>query len=171
MQSVGVNVRDEPILLKEAIRPGAISGLFAAVVMSCAWMLTAFREGDLWRPMKMVAATVLGEDALLASGFQPLPVILGLVIHLAMGVALGVFFAWLGGFLPMGAAIIWGLIFGLAVWVIMQFGLLPVVNPWMAVLPAIPFAISHALFGLTLGAYPRFLPEAVHVPQVWRKAA
>jgi hypothetical protein len=172
MKQVRAERRDEPILLREAARPGALSGLFAAVVMALFLMLFASREGDMWQPIKMVAATVLGERAIQGSGFQAIPVFLGMGIHLTMGVILGVFFAWLGGYLTMGVAMGWGLIFGLAVWVIMQFGLLPVLNPWMATLPTASLAISHALFGLSLGTYPRFLKrQETEMPQVMRKAA
>lgn len=172
MERLEVRRRDEPILLKEAAFPGILSGLLAAAIMAVVWMLFASRGGDLWRPMKLIAATVLGESAIHSSGFQPIPVLLGIALHLLMGILMGVFFTWLGGYLTVGAATSWGLIFGLAIWVIMQFGILPVINPWMAEFPPIPFAISHALFGLSLGSYPIFLPEQERrVPQILRKAA
>lgn len=172
MERVRVQQREEPILLREAALPGALSGLCAAAVMAAVLILFSYRQGDLWQPMKLIAAAVLGAKAVGAAGFQPLPVLVGLAIHLAMAVALGIFFAWLGGFLTTGVATGWGVIFGLAVWVIMQFGLLPVVDPWMAAFPPLPLALAHGLFGLFLGSYPRFLPqEAVRVQPVWRKAA
>ena len=140
--------------------------------MAVVMMLFSYQGGDLWQPMKLIAATVMGEKAVTAAGFQPLPVLTGFAIHLSMAVALGVFFAWLGGFLTMRVATGWGVIFGLAAWAIMQAGLLPVVDPWMAAFPPIPFALAHGLFGLTLGSYPRFLQvEAVQAPQALRKAA
>lgn len=172
MDRVAGKLRDEPILLREAALPGALAGLFASGVMAAVWMLLAYSQGDAWRPIKLIAATVMGEAAAGGAGFQPLPVVAGLAIHFAFGTALGIFFAWLGGFLNIGAAMAWGFVFGLAIWVIMQFGLLPVLNPSMAALSPIPFAVSHALFGLSLGTYPRFLPrQAVTIQQVWRKAA
>lgn len=172
MERVGTRVQDEPILLREAARPGALSGLAAAALMGIFWMVASYvLYGDLWRPLNLIAATLLGEEAEIVSGFQPVPVLLGTAIHLAMGVALGIFFAWLGGYLITGAAVGWGIIFGLAVWVIMQFGLLPVVNPPLAAFPPLPLALIHGIFGATLGTYPRFLPPAVEVQQVWRKAA
>jgi hypothetical protein len=172
MKRIRFQGRDEPILLREAAFPGALSGLSAAGVMAAVLMFFSYRHGDLWQPMKLIAATVLGEKAVGTAGFQPLPVLIGMAIHLSVGVVLGIFFVWLAGFISIAAAIGWGINFGLAVWVIMQFGLLPVVNPWMAALPLIPFALAHGLFGLVLGSYPRFMPlEAVQVPQVWRKAA
>ena len=172
MERVRIQQREEPILLREAALPGALSGLCAAAAMAAVLMLFSSRQGDLWQPMKLIAATVLGAKAAGMPGFQPLPVVVGATIHFATGVALGVFFAWLGGFLTTGGAMAWGINFGLAVWVIMQFGLLPVLNPWMAAFPPVPFALAHGLFGLVLGSYPRFLPaEATRIPEIWRKAA
>lgn len=172
MERVKAQRRDEPILLREAAWPGALSGLFAGAVMAAVLMLFSYRGGDLWLAMKLIAATAMGEKAVTAAGFQPLPVVTGFMIHLGMSAALGIFFAWLGGFLTLRVATGWGVIFGLAVWVIMQFGLLPVVDPWMAAFPPVPFAVAHGLFGLVLGSYTRFLPaDAVQVPQVLRKAA
>ncbi len=139
----------------------------AAVAMSF-----ALSQGDLWRPVKLVAATVLGEEALAGAGFQFGPVFLGLLIHLMMSLALGVFFVWLGGYLGYGAAVGWGIIFSLSIWVIMQFGLLPVIDPWLAAMPPISFALAHLVFGLSLGMYPRFLrAEAAQAPAIYRKAA
>lgn len=70
-------------------------------------------------------------------GFRFGPVFLGLALHLTLSVALGVFFVWLGGYLSVGGDRL-GVIFSLSIWVIMQFGLLPVMNPWLAAAPPIP---------------------------------
>ena len=171
MNPARVSIPDEPITLQEAAPPGIFSGLIGAVLMAGVSMLFALSQGDLWRPMKLVAATVLGEGAL-APGFHFGPVFLGLLIHLIMSLALGIFFVWLGGFLGYGGAIGWGIIFSLSIWVIMQFGLLPVIDPWLAAAPPIPVALAHLAFGLSLGIYPRFLKAAaVQAPAIRRKAA
>ena len=172
MNSARVTIPNEPISLQESIPPGIISGLVGAVLMAAVAMSFALSQGDLWRPVKLVAATVLGEEALAGAGFQFGPVFLGLLIHLMMSLALGVFFVWLGGYLGYGAATGWGIIFSLSIWVIMQFGLLPVIDPWLAAMPPIPFAMAHLAFGLSLGMYPRFLRvEAAQAPAIYRKAA
>ncbi|MCG3112183.1 MAG: hypothetical protein MCM46_10230 [Candidatus Manganitrophus sp. SB1] len=171
MNPARVTIPNEPISLHEATLPGVFCGLIGAASMAAVAMLFAlFFQGDLWRPMKLAAATFLGEGAI-GPGFQFGPVFLGLALHLTLSVALGVFFVWLGGYLSVGGAIAWGVIFSLSIWVIMQFGLLPVMNPWLAAAPPIPFALAHIAFGISLGIYPRFLKAAAEAPAVRRKAA
>lgn len=172
MNPARVTLPNEPISLRESTPPGIFSGLIGGVMMAAVAVFFALLQGNPWRPMKLVAATILGEEALAGPGFQFGPVFAGLLIHLIMSVAWGVFFVWLGGYLNYGAAMAWGVIFSLSIWVIMQFGILPVINPWLAAAPPIPFALAHIAFGLSLGAYPRFLKEAVvEIPAVRRKAA
>lgn len=170
MNQARVTIPNEPISLREAAPPGIICGLIGAVSMAAVTMLFALFQGDLWRPMKLVAATLLKAEAL-SPGFQFGAVFLGLILHLIMSAALGVFFVWLGGYLSIGGAIGWGVIFSLSIWVILQFGLLPVINPRLAAAPPIPFALAHTAFGVGLGFYPRFLKGTVEAPMVRRKAA
>jgi hypothetical protein len=170
MNPARVTIPNEPISLRESTPPGVVCGLIGAVSMAAVAILFALFQGDPWRPMKLVAATLLGEEAL-GPGFQSAPVFLGLAFHLIMSLALGVFFVWLGGYLSVGGAIAWGVIFSLSIWVILQFGLLPVINPWLAAVPPIPFALAHTAFGISLGIYPRFLKAAVEAPVARRKAA
>lgn len=173
MNPARVTIPNEPISLREATPPGIFCGLMGGAMMGAIAILFALSQGDIWKPMKLVAATLLGPEALAGPGFQFGPVLAGLLIHLIMSVALGVFFVWLGGYLGYGAATGWGIIFSLSIWVIMQFGILPVINPWLAAAPPIPFAVAHLAFGLSLGTYPRFLKVAVvQAPAaVHRKAA
>jgi len=170
MNPARVTIPNEPISLRESTPPGVYCGLIGAASMAAVAMLFALLQGDPWRPMKLLAATLLGEDAL-GAGFQFGPVFLGLLIHLITSVALGIFFVWLGGYLNVGGAIGWGVIFSLSIWVILQFGLLPVINPWLAAVPPLPLALSYTAFGLGLGLYPRFLKIPVEAPMIRRKAA
>lgn len=172
MNRARVRIPDEPILLREAAGPGTICGLIGAGLMALVAVLFAAAQGDPWMPMKWVAATFLGQRAL-GPGFQAEAVLLGTMVHLLFAVALGLFFVWLGGFMNAGAAVGWGVVFSLSIWVIMQFGILPVINPILATAPPIPFAVAHVVFGLSLGSYPRFLKQrsAVQAPAIQRKAA
>lgn len=164
-------MKDEPIPLRDAIFPGVLSGLAGAVLMASVLILFGHQQGDLWRPLKLIGGVFFQAGG--ESGFQVAPVAAGVAIHLSTAVLLGIFFTWIGGYLSIGPAIGWGGMFGLAVWVIMQFGILPVVNPILALAPPIPLALSHLIFGFTLGCYPYFLPKEKKavVPQVRRKAA
>jgi len=57
-----------------------------------------------------------------------------------------------------GSAVGLGIVYGLAIWVGMHFLVLPIVNPVMAAMPALQFAMLHLIFGGMLGSYPVFLP-------------
>lgn len=170
MNPARVTIPNEPISLREATPPGFFCGLIGAASMAAVAIFFASFQGDLWSPMKRVAATLFGEGAI-GPGFRFGPVFLGLVLHLIVSVALGIFFVWLGGYLSVGGATAWGVIFSLSIWVILQFGLLPVINPWLAAVPPIPFALAHVAFGISLGTYPRFLKVAAASPVVRSKAA
>jgi hypothetical protein len=97
-------------------------------------------------------------------------VVVGLVIHFAFAAAMGIVFtailttlAWLrlpglrGSFGIMAASTIGG---GL-LFVIMDFGILPLLNPIMAMAPTAAFLGAHLVYGLAVGAvvawtlYPR----------------
>ena len=171
MEGNRYQAREDPISFRAAVRPGLIVGLIGGVLMGLVLMLFAFRQGDVFRPMKLIAATLLGENALSGAGLQPGPVLLGMILHFMTAIFFGIFFAWIGGYLTLGAAMGWGVIFGLSVWVIMQYGLLPVINPFLAATPPLPFAIAHVIFGLSLGTYPRYFPPALEIPEARRKAA
>ncbi|MBI3803781.1 MAG: hypothetical protein HY282_08475 [Nitrospirae bacterium] len=172
MTPTRIHPEDEPISLQEATLPGMISGLIGACFTAAIAGLFAETQGDFWRPMKGVAATFLGDAVSGRPGFQPGPVMFGLMVHLIWSLVLGIFFVWLGGYLSRGAALGWGLLFSLSVWVIMQFGILPVINPALAATPPLPFAAVHVAFGISLGIYPRFLKTATkEIPAIHRKAA
>jgi hypothetical protein len=164
---------DEPISLREAMVPGLISGVIGAVLMGLALMFFAAAiDGDPFQPWRLIAATFLRESAFpVTSDVQPGTILFGVALHFVTAILFGIFFAWIGGYLSVSAAMEWGVIFGLAVWVIMQFGILPVINPYLAAMPPAQFAIAHIFFGISLGLYPRFLAASQEVPQVQRKAA
>lgn len=81
----------------------------------------------------------------------------GMMIHFATAIGFGIIFSLIGGRLSYGQAISWGIVYGLGIWLFMQFLWLPIVNPAMAQMPSLPFAIEHTIFGGFLGTYPAFL--------------
>lgn len=148
------------INIGEAIYSGTLAGIIAGMVMSMVAMGFAMMMGqELWAPPKMIAATLLDQPGLDRPGFQMIPVMVGMMIHFATAIGAGILFSLIGGRLTYGASIGWGIVFGLAVWLFMQFIGLPIINPVMAGMPYLPFAIEHAVFGGFLGIYPAFLPS------------
>lgn len=87
-------------------------------------------------------------------------VVVGTVLHFAFSAFLGiVFFAIIGAAAwfklpelrtPAGM-ITAGVIGGILVWIVMNFGILPVTNPMMSLVPQVGFFFAHVLFGLVVG--------------------
>ena len=85
--------------------------------------------------------------------FQPVPVLLGLMGHMMNSVILGVVFALLvaprvGG---RTALLVAGVVYSLAVFVVMWFALVPLVDPVMLKLNGTAFAMAHVMWGAVLG--------------------
>ena len=87
-------------------------------------------------------------------------VVVGTILHFAFAAFLGVAFAavigaaaWakVPGMRSAGGIVAAGVIGGAIVYVIMRWGLLPVVNPLMAFVPQTAFFLAHLLFGLVVG--------------------
>jgi uncharacterized membrane protein YagU involved in acid resistance len=144
----------------ETIYAGVLAGIIAGIAMSIVAMATAMMMGqEVWAPVKMIAITFLDDAWMERPGFQMTPILAGMMIHFATAIGFGVIFSLLGGRLSYGEAVGWGVLYGLAIWLFMQFFWLPIINPMMAQMPYLPFAIEHAIFGGFLGSYPAFLPS------------
>ena len=110
-------------------------------------------------PVKKISVTLLGPSVVQSPEFQMMPMMVGMMIHFATAMMFGILFALWGGRCSYGPAIGWGIAYGLAIWVVMHFVVLPIVNPVMAQMPYLQFAMLHMIFGGTLGSYPAFLPS------------
>ncbi|MCG3117737.1 MAG: DUF1440 domain-containing protein [Candidatus Manganitrophus sp. SA1] len=147
------------INLGEAVYAGVFAGIFAGVAMSMVAMTFAMMVGQgIWEVPKMIAVTILDRAWLDRSGFQVTPLLVGMMIHFSTAIAFGIIFAILGGRLSEGRAVCLGTVYGLGIWLLMQFILLPIVNPMMAGRPYLLSGIEHAVFGVVLGSYPASLP-------------
>ena len=139
-----------------ALAAGAIAGAFGGFLMAAlgmaygSWVDTGF-----WLPAKVIAATVLGVEAMVGG---PATVALGLILHLAVTAALGaVFAALLARSATSGAALALGFAFAAVVYATVTWAVLPWANPTMKarvdLTPAAFFA-QHLLFGAALGLVP-----------------
>jgi hypothetical protein len=135
-----------------------IGGLLGGLAMALVATATVpFIGRGLWFPINLVAATVL-RDLQTASPealgqFIPLAFVVGLIIHLIISVLVGTLFALLLPTLP-GPALIWSLIAGPTLWAIVQFVVLPLVNPIMSrLVNPVSFVIAHLLYSLVLGLW------------------
>jgi hypothetical protein len=150
---------------------GMVAGLVAGFMVITLAMLMAIMIGEeAWSPFKMISVTVLDETWMDRQGFQVLAIVIGLGLHFGVATTLGIVFAVWGGRQDYIPAVGWGVVYGLAVWLVMQFIVFPVVNPVMAKVAYIPIALLHAIFGAALGSYVDFVPCALD-KQAGEKAA
>jgi hypothetical protein len=150
---------------------GIIGGLLGSVLMGMVAMILfpIFAIGSFWQPMNLIAA-VFNQPWGTDPGFG-IASIVGLIVHMMMAAILGLIFVWsmrtrASGAALVGVAIVWGLV----VWVVAHFIILPFIDPVMArIFPAWLFALIHAMYGVGLGWYVAW--RWSHAPAAETRAA
>ncbi len=159
-----------------AIRTGALWGAIAAAVMAMYAMVAGltYLGAGFFTPLYHIASSVIAPNAMMTSMqgamesessfyFAPGPAVVGMMIHLATGIAYGILFALiartlrLSGAAALGAGILYGagvLLFssfvGLPIAAALFGGGDPIANmPQMVGWPT--FTIEHLMFGAILG--------------------
>ena len=145
---------------------GAIAGLAGGVAMAIvAALLSASMGQDIWHEPKRIAVIVYGPAALASPGFDPGPVLVGSLIHLLVAALLGAIFGivtrrWLHLTSDFGTPVMAGLVYGLLIWMVAYFVVLPLVNPVLLEVYAPAFIIQHVVYGVVLGlVYMWLRPE------------
>lgn len=135
-----------------------VPGLVASLVLGMWQMIVeaVIPSGSgLWGPPIYIAATIL--PGLQATGspapFHLLGVVLGLMGHMMNSLALGLLFAFLiAPRLPsIGKQIVGGVVYGVAVFVVMWTVILPLIDPVMLSVNATAFLLGHVMWGGALG--------------------
>lgn len=136
---------------KAAIWAGLIAGL---VFMMLEMILVAMVNGESpWGPPRMIAAIVMGKGVLPPPAtFDLVIMMVAMMVHFAMSVMLGLVFGWLvsRASVTLVKALLFGVVFGLMVYVI-GFYLMTPVFPWFAMARGGISIFAHVMFGLVLG--------------------
>ena len=149
---------------KSIISAGIGAGIIGGIVMAAFAMMYAGAMGmGFWTPLRLIAAPTSGVTALIGGGGI---LLWGMVIHLMMSAIFGVILA---AILPRrvgnAAGFGWGILYGIAVWAVMTFLALPVVNSTMQARIALmqgSWFFEHLLFGEVAGTLvPAFRSKAV----------
>lgn len=154
--------------LSTGIGGGIAAGLFAGLVLSLFLLGTALAAGgSVWRVLAAPSAPVLGERAL-QDGFDFVAVVLGVAIHFAIAALWGGLFGLLFRGLGRFATVAGGAVYGIGVWVVMFFLVLPLFELG-TITSGVPMSVAvleHVLFGLTLGMafVPFQLPQVERLP-------
>lgn len=110
-----------------------------------------------WRPVQLIAAAWLGPQAMMNASVSV--ILVGLMTHMMVGALLGTMGLVILRMvrIPVGPVrLVWGMLFGLVVWIINQFVILPVVDPMLAThMTPWAFAVGHLMFGVVLAAFLR----------------
>jgi hypothetical protein len=138
---------------------GIAAGIVGGILMIGFLMIYASLTGaGLTTPLKAVGALVYGVEALVAG---PLALLTGASIQLGLAIILGMLFALcVSRRTSTMAALVAGILIGIAVWLLMDLLVLPLANPTMAARVAlIPLAyfVAHVLYGLGLSTTPIFI--------------
>ncbi len=139
---------------KQVVVRGALAGMVGGMVMAMWSMIALWLNGSgFWLPLNLIAHT-FWRDAPLDAKFCFSAALAGLVIHMVMSMMVGVVFAlgvqrFHGN---LAALTVLGMIVGIMMWLVMQYGVWRVVDadaaaaftPWV-------FAVGHAMFGAVTG--------------------
>ena len=127
---------------------GLIMGVFAMIVSAAALFLPWYA------PPRVFATMVMGRDALAnILEFKVVPFVVGLVVVLVLTGLLGMIFALLLRRYESGRIVLAGVFYGLTVWALLQYFVLPLLFPLVAEkgFPPLWYAITFGVYGLTLG--------------------
>ncbi len=132
------------------------AGLVASLVMGMVEMMyEAMGGAGFWSPVVFIAATVLRnlQSVPVPVPFMMMPVVLGLMGHMMNSMILGLVFGWIASRSGMsrGALVGAGVLYALAIFVIMWYLVVPGIDPVMLKLNGAVFAIAHMMWGAALG--------------------
>ena len=132
------------------------AGLIASVVMGMIEMIyEALAGAGFWSPVVFIGATILRG---LQSVQVPVPFLLGGVVfglagHMMNSVIFGLIFARIAArtSLSRGGLVLAGVVYALAIFVVMWYVIVPAIDPVMLKLNGAVFAIAHVMWGAALG--------------------
>jgi len=153
MTSTSVSV-DRPSLTWKVLIPGLAASLLLGMWQMIVEAVIPAGAG-LWSPPIYIAATILRDlqSAGSPAAFNLLGVVLGLMGHMMNSVILGLIFAFvIGPRLPsLSRRIGGGVVYGVAIFLVMWFVILPLIDPVMLNLNAAVFFLGHMMWGAALG--------------------
>jgi hypothetical protein len=153
--------------VERAAKGGVIGGLVSGVVISVFLaVIDAARGNDVLGGLKFASYPFFG-DRVFEPGFDHVTIVAGIVTHLAVSMFWGTLFGLLFFGLSKRMTLFAGAFWGLMVWVVMLYVVLPVLGFFPGGNNPIAMAIfTHVLFGVTLAA--AFLPFQGDLPPVQR---
>jgi hypothetical protein len=164
---------------RTAVAYGLVGGAAGGLAMAVWMMIKSASAGQgFWAPVSMCMASFVYRDwaknmmdemtmmakqgQVMPSGFEGIHGLVGIVMHMVVSMTFGVIFAvvlsgGLGQRWGVAGTTAGGVIYGTAIWLVMQFAILPIVNQLMLenvteMVGTWVFFVGHLLFGLVVGA-------------------
>lgn len=138
---------------------GAVAGFLAGAIMVVLSPILSVLNGiTIWEPPRLIASTFLGASALDSTGFAVGPVLTGLVIHMITSVVLGFLFGVVINRVlhlttDFGLPIYAGLVYGMLIFFVAYFLILPPLNPQFANYSMGALIAQNIVFGICLGIF------------------
>lgn len=154
---------------RRIVTVGAVGGAVGALVMGAFAMIAAatYQHTGFFTPLYHIASPIIGTDTMMRSMgttyFSAGPALLGLVVHMMVGIVFGVIFALVASRVGLRgpAAIGAGIVYGFAVMLFMAYIGLPItaavlrggdmVSDMATLVGWGTFSAEHAIYGLVLG--------------------
>lgn len=145
-------------------RAGIVGGLLGGAALAIVAIITAPLIGrSIWFPLNVAASSFVpslqGASVERLNHFMLDTFAIGIVIHLAISIIIGLAFALLLPTLP-GSPIVWSVIIGAIMWAVALFLALPILNPTMeeivnplrgGIAEPLSFIIANMAYTVTLG--------------------
>lgn len=133
-----------------------LAGIVASIAMAVTHMVLEDMDGDgFWAPIIYLAAALLRDYQTVAvdPAFEASPVFLGIMLHLVISLVLAVIFGAITVLVTRNAWLLMllGVAYGLVVFAIAYYALVPAANEVMERLNAGYFALSSVMWGLWAG--------------------
>ena len=137
-------------------RAGIVGGAWGGLAMIAVAVIYGISSGQgVWLPVNLIGATLV-RDLQIApleqlAAFRVDALMVGLTLHMALSIGLGLIFALLLPTLP-GSPLFWAIIIGPLLWALASVLILPLLNPVMAQsVDHLSFFIAHVVYSLVLG--------------------
>jgi hypothetical protein len=136
---------------------GAIAGLVGGLAMALVGAIISSSLGsDIWLEAKQIAAIVYGPAVAAQPGFAAGPVLVGTLLHLIASAVLGAIFGIITRRVlhltsEFGTLLLAGMIYGMLIWLVGYFIVLPLLNPLLLETYAPAFIIQHMIYGAVTG--------------------
>ncbi len=162
-------------MIRDGIWGGIVGGItFALFEMAAS--VVAMGQQAIFMPLRMIAAMILGEQAISPSYPLLTAIGTGTVIHFILSIAFGLIFVWIirnnsNMFQSKLSLVLGSTLYGFLIWLINFYVVAPVFGWTWFITQTNPITqlIAHTFFyGTALGIY---LASVTHFPQTYRKFA